>query len=141
MPAIKDLTKISEKWARQAAGATQEYEEGVRNPRKDWAAETQKANDSYKAGIQKSLADERFKKGVARAGTSKWQKGAIDKGVSRWAEGVAVSTKAYEEGFGPYASVIGRLQLPPRGPKGDPKNIQRVAVIAKALHDEKVKRA
>ena len=141
MPAIKSMDKISQKWARAASTATPEYEEGVNNPRKDWSTETQKANDAYKAGITKSISEDRFKKGVARAGTSKWQTNAIIKGVPRWAAGIAGSQPAYEEGFKPYADVIARTQLPARGPKGDPANINRVAIMAKALHDEKVKRA
>jgi len=141
MPAIKSMDKISEKWARASAAATPEYEEGVRNPRVDWKNATTAAVNAYNAGIQKSVSEKRFEKGVARAGTSKWQQGAISKGVSRWAPGIAVSQSAYTEGFKPYHDVIARTQLPARGAKGDPANINRVGAIAKALHDEKVKRA
>lgn len=135
------MDKISAKWARAASTATPEYLEGVQNPRKDWSTETQKSAPAYKAGITKSLQNDSFKKGVARAGTSKWQTNALSKGVDRWAAGIAGSQPAYEEGFAPYAQIISRIQLPPRGPKGDPNNIQRVAIIAKALNDEKVKRS
>lgn len=140
MPPIKALDRISEKWMRAAQAATEEYRLGIENPRKDWSAETQNANEAYKAGIQKSISNDSYKKGVARAGTSKWQEGARTKGVPRWAAGIGVSQAAYEEGFKPYADVIARLQLPKRGPKGDPNNIARVAALAGALHAEKLKR-
>jgi hypothetical protein len=140
MPAIKSMDRISSKWIRAAQNASEEYREGVENPKKDWSAETQAANDAYKQGITRSIQEDRFKKGVARAGTSKWQRGAIEKGVARWPQGIAVSQAAYEEGFKPYADVIARTQLPKRGPKGDPANINRVAAMSKALHDEKIKR-
>jgi len=139
MPKVKSLSMISEKWARQSAGAGQSYTEGVQNPRRDWATATQEANENYKKSMQASIAQDRFKKGVAKAGTGKWQKGAMEKGPGRWIEGISKSTSAYEKGFDPYRQVIERIQLPKRGPKGDPNNIQRVAVMAKALHDEKVK--
>jgi len=140
MPKVKSLSMISEKWARQSGSATQSYVEGVQNPRTDWATATQDANENYKKGIQQSIAQDRFKKGVARAGTGAWQNGALNKGPARWAEGISKSTGAYEQGFEPYRNVIERTQLPKRAPKGDPSNINRVSVMAKALHDEKLKR-
>jgi hypothetical protein len=140
MPAVKSLKTISEKWARQSQTAQPSYIEGIQNPRKDWADATAEANDNYKKGIQQSIAQDRFLKGVKKAGTSKWQRNAIAKGPGRWSEGIMQSTGAYEDGFQPYREVIERTQLPKRGPKGDPSNINRVAVMAKALHEEKIKR-
>ncbi len=140
MPAVKSVDQSSAKWLRSAQAATQEYAEGVTNPKKDWATETGNANEAYKAGIQKAVADDRFKKGVSKAGTSKWQKGAVEKGVQRWAPGIATAQQSYEEGVKPYLDVIARTQLPKRGPKGDAGNIQRVAILSAALHAEKLKR-
>jgi len=140
MPAVKSMDRITTKWARVAAVSQPEYEEGVRNPRKDWADETRKAEGNYDRGVQQAIQQKRFGKGVARAGTQKWQQNAIEKGVPRWAQGIQVSQANYEAGFQPYREVIMRTQLPPRGPKGDPKNIQRVSVMADALHKEKLAR-
>jgi len=81
-----------------------------------------------------------FGKGVKTAGTSKWQRNALEKGCARWANGIMLAEDAYIQGFTPYAQVISNTKLPPRGPKGDPKNIERVRVMADALHAEKVKR-
>jgi len=140
MPAVKPLNKISEKWARQSQSATPSYEDGVANPRKDWGTATVEANDAYKKGITQSLAKDSFLKGVRAAGTEKWQRNTLKKGPARWADGIMNSTGAYESGFEPYRAVIERTTLPKRGPKGDPSNINRVAVMAKAMHDEKIKR-
>ncbi len=139
MPAVKSLSDISAKWSRVSQGAQGDYIDGVTNPRKDWATETANANDNYKKGIQASISQDRFLKGVKKAGTSKWQDGAINKGPGRWAEGINQATGKYEAGFKPYRDVIERTTLPKRGAKGDPANIQRVAILAKALHDEKMK--
>lgn len=138
MPPIKSLDRISEKWLRQSAVSEASYLEGVQNPTKDWETETLAAEANFEAGIQKAITAKTFGKGVKRAGTDKWQENAIKKGPGRWREGIALSENAYSEGFAPYAEVIRALVLPPRGPKGDPKNIARVAAIAKALHDKKV---
>lgn len=138
MANIKSMDRINSKWVRVTSGAGAEYEEGVRNPSADWQKETASANAAYKAGLQKSIAADSFLKGVNSAGTSKWQDMAIAKGPSRFTQGVALAVDAYSAGFAPYRQTIQGLTLPPRGPKGDPANINRVAVVAKALHDKKL---
>jgi hypothetical protein len=138
MANIKSLDRTNAKWQRVTAASGAEYEEGVKNPKADWQKETAQANASYKAGLQKSIAADSFLKGVNAAGTSKWQENAIAKGPSRFAQGVTLAVNAYSEGFAPYRQVIQGLTLPPRGPKGDPANINRVSVVAKALHDKKL---
>ena len=140
MPPVKSLDRISAKWSRVAQVSQQEFTDGVQNPRKDWAKATQEAEGNYERGVQASIQRKAFGKGVGKAGTDKWQQATLEKGSTRWAEGISLSTGAYETGFAPYREVIQRTTLPPRGPKGDPKNIQRVAAVANALHAEKLKR-
>jgi len=138
MPPIKSLDRIKSKWKRVTEGADAEYLEGVQNPAKDWADETQKANAAYKSGIQASLAADSFVKGVRRAGTSTWQDGAVNKGPLRFSQGVALAEQKYADGFQPYREVIQATNLPARGRRGDPKNMQRSVIMAKALHDKRV---
>lgn len=138
MAAIKSAAEISSKWSRRAGTAGAEYEEGVRNPRKDWATETAKSEQAYEQGIQASISRKAFGKGVKKSGTEKWQRNAIEKGPARFTQGVGVAQNDYEAGFEPFRQVISATNLPQRGPKGDPKNIQRVAVLAKALHSKKL---
>lgn len=138
MPEVKSLSRISEKWKRQSQAAVPEYEFGVQNPKKDWAEETAKAEENYKRGVIAAANAGSFGKGVRKAGTSKWQQNTLNKGVGRWSEGINVSGANYEEGFKPFRETIQATSLPPRGPKGDPKNIERVRVMAKALHDKKL---
>jgi len=138
MPPVKSRDRIKQKWARVTSGAGEEYREGVQNPAKDWAKETAAANAAYKAGIQASLAADSFLKGVNRAGTTAWQKGATEKGPERFAQGVALAEEKYAAGFEPYRVVIEQTSLPARGRRGDPKNMQRSVVMAKALHDKRV---
>jgi hypothetical protein len=140
MPAIKDMSKIKETWKRRSQASTPDYEDGVRNPKTDWAAATAAAEKNYNAGVNAAMGRGAFGKGVKTAGTEAWQKGAIEKGVRRWADGILLAEDKYVEGFAPYASVIANTKLPPRGPKGDPKNIERVRVMAAKLHEEKIRR-
>lgn len=141
MPTVKDPSQAAAKWARRAASAAGEYQEGVRNPKRSWAAATAAAETQYKAGVQAAMARGAFGKGVRKAGDAAWSKGAIEKGPGRFAEGVAVAEDKYRAGYEPYARILTGLTLPERGAKGDPKNIQRVALVAKALHDAKIGKA
>lgn len=138
MPKVKSARATAQKWARVTPQRAEDYQEGVNNPKKDWGDETAAANANYKAGIQKAVAEDRFVKGVQKAGTAKWKEGATTKGVQRWGPGVAIAESKYEAGFAPYVAVIENTELPPRYPKGDPRNIARVAAMAKALHDKKM---
>lgn len=138
MPEIKSSSAIADKWSRVTPQRTQDYEDGVRQPGKDWANSTAAAESNYEAGVQKSVSEKRFGKGVKAAGTPKWQAKTLEKGVTRWGPGVSVAAGDYESGFSPYRDEIERTTLPPRFPKGDPRNIARVAKLAEALHKRKL---
>jgi DNA-binding transcriptional MocR family regulator len=138
MAEIKSLSRAAAKWLRRAGSAGLEYEEGVKNPAKDWQTNTSQAEKAYEQGVQASIQRKSFGKGVKNAGTEKWQTNAIAKGVPRYTAGVALAEANYETGFAPYREVIAALNLPPRGPKGDPNNIRRVAMISEALHKKRL---
>ncbi len=137
MPPVKDVSKISEKWARVTPQRTEDYDDGISNPSVDWASATKAAEDRYKEGVQKAVSRGAFGKGVSKAGTEKWQRKAKEVGTRRWGEGVQAAKSDFAAGFAPYAAAIESVKLPPRYPKGDPRNIARVAAIAKALRDKK----
>jgi hypothetical protein len=137
MPAIKDISAIAEKWARVTPGRSADYAAGVQNPRKDWAKETEESAERQAAGVTAAISEDRFRKGVVQAGTEKWKRQALAKGVSRWGQGIQLAKQDYEAGFRPYAEAIRNLNLPARGPKGDPRNIERVRVIADTLFNLK----
>lgn len=141
MANIKPMSRITDAWKRRSQASTPDYEAGVRDPKTDWASAAAAAEDNYNKGVQAAISQKRFGKGIKNAGTEKWQQNALKKGVNRWAEGINLAEDAYVKGFSPYATVIANTKLPPRGPKGDPNNIQRVATMAKALHDAKINRS
>ena len=138
MAAIKSVQAIAAKWARVTPQRTEEYSEGISNPRTPWAAATAGAEDRYKAGVTESLARGAYGKGVKAAGDAKWQQKSLSNGPARFAEGVALSEPDYQAGFAPYADVIRSTVLPPRFATGDPRNIERTKAIALALRKRKV---
>lgn len=141
MAAIATSSQIAAKWARVTPLRATDYEDGIRNPRVDWAAATGAASDAWKAEIQQAIAQDSFRKGVAAAGTATWQANAISKGPARWQQGVAAGAGNYESGFAPYRDAIERLTLPPRFAKRDPRNLDRVKAIVDALIKVKTGRA
>ncbi len=138
MAKIKSISDISEKWGRVTPQRTDDYQKGIENPKEDWASATAGAEANYKAAVTKAANEGRFGKGVKAAGTQKWQNKTLSKGVTRWGPGVQDAQGDYEKGFAPFRDVIERTDIGPRYPKGDPRNIDRVAKLAKALHAKKV---
>lgn len=139
MPEVKSVSEIAGKWQRVTPQRTEDYAAGVTSPRTDWARSTLESASRQAEGVQKAIAEKRFEKGVAKAGTAAWQKGAQDKGTRRWGEGVQLSGDAYQQGFAPFVDTIQSTKLPPRFPAGDPRNIERTKAMAQALHNRRIK--
>lgn len=140
MAAIKSISDIAKKFIDVTPGRAAQYEDGVKNPKKDWEQSTLAAESNFEAGVQKAVANKSFGKGVKEAGTQKYKDGVIQKGVSRWPVGVSLAQEAFAKGFGPFRDVIERTTLPPRYARRDPRNLARVAAIAKALGEAKERR-
>ena len=135
---IKTATAIAEKWARVTPGRSKDYADGVADTTVDWETPTAAAEDAFEAGVSDAISRKGFSRGVHEAGTTKWRAKTKNKGVKRWPDGVKDGRPDYEKGFAPYREVIANLDLPPRGPKGDPANIERVRLITEALHNKRV---
>jgi len=138
MAEIKSLATIRDKWTRVTPGRTEDYKLGIQNPKRDWAEQAKAGKDNWKAGIDAAAARDLFAKGIDKAGTAKWKDRALKKGPSRFAEGVYIAGPDYEKGFAPYHEAISRVDLGPRFPKRDPRNLERVKKVVDALVAEKV---
>jgi len=138
MAEIKSLAAIRDKWTRVTPGRTEDYKLGIQNPRRDWEEETLEAKDNWKAGIDAAAAKGLFEKGVREAGTGKWKEKALKKGPGRFAEGVYIAGDDYERGFKPYREAIAAVDLGPRFPRRDPRNLERVRRVVNALVEAKI---
>ena len=137
MAEIKSAARIKEKWTRVTPMRTEDYKLGIQSPRRDWEKSAIAAKESHKQAMMTAAAQDAFGKGIAKAGTGKWQTKALQKGPGRFAEGVMVGGDDYEKGFAPYRDEIEKTVLPPRFPKRDPRNLLRVGTIATALGKKK----
>lgn len=138
MAEIKSLAQIRDKWTRVTPGRTEDYKLGIQNPKRDWAEEAKAAKDNWKAGIDAAAGKDMFARGIEKVGSKKWQERAIKKGPSRFAEGVYIAGNDYEKGFAPYREAIARVDLGPRFPRRDPRNLERVKRVVDAIVAEKV---
>jgi hypothetical protein len=84
-----------------------------------------------------AATNDSYAKGVAKAGTAKWQDKATKKGPARFSEGVVLAASDYGTAFQPYADVIKATTLTPRYPRGDIRNLDRVKTISQALRKKK----
>lgn len=134
---VKDLSASATKFQTRAQAAGPAYTAGVQSPKKPWAASAAAAAPTWAAGVQAAASNGRFAKGVNKAGDSKWSTNSAGKGSSRYTQGVSAAGPNWQNGFAPYAQVLGGLTLPPRGVKGDPNNNNIVLAISQALHKAK----
>ncbi len=139
MAKIRPISEIARKWVEVTPNRSAQFEAGVRAPLSDWAQNTKAAERNFETGIQTAIAAKRFGKGVDSAGTPKWQAKTIELGVQRWGPGVTAAGPDYEKGFGPFRDVIEATTLPPRFPRGDVRNFERVKAIGDALHKRKLR--
>lgn len=133
MAKIKSASDIAAKWARVAPGRQADFEEGVRDPSVQWARATAASAENYSAGVQDAIGRGAFASGVNEAGDDKWRRKTVEIGAARWGPGVRAAVDDYEKGFAPFRDVIERTTLPARAPRGDPRNMERAAVMAAAL--------
>jgi len=103
------------------------YQSGVSNKGSDWQRGASAAAGNYAAGIQKSLAENGFAKGVQRASASRYDEGVRTKGVNNWPTGMQLAENRYVEGVQPFANLWDAALPTPRGPKGSPANSKRMS--------------
>jgi hypothetical protein len=137
---VPPVGRVAAKWARRAGSASGEYEEGVRNTTRSWSGAATAAAGNYKAGVTAAAAEGRFEKGVGKAGDAKWKRGAVEKGPGRFSQGVQAAEQDFSAGVAPFLELIGRTDLPARGPVGSAGNYQRVQRLGEALHKARVGR-
>lgn len=127
-----DRTKA--KWIARARVARPDYEAGIEKPKIPWEAAAIAAKDTFKAAITAPAVPDLYERGIKRAGDVRWRTMAVKKGADRYAPGIELSEPYYTAQMGEILGVIEKTVIPPRRPRGDPLNIDRVKGIFDALH-------
>lgn len=131
---VKDLAGSAQRWTTRAAAAAADYGTEAAAAGERWQSNTASAAATYFQAVSSAGIQDRFRRGVQRAGAAKYTRKITDVGQSRYSTGVQAATDDWRSGFEPFANTISALTLPPRRPRGDPGNIERVRVIAQALN-------
>jgi hypothetical protein len=136
--AVKSAAEIAAKYTRVASQRSQDYVDGIAGTdAQQFETALKNAESNWQAGVQLAVQRKAFGKGASGAG-AKWKQNAQALGSSRYSQGVANAAEAYAQGFEPYRQTIASTTLPPRGPKGDPRNFERAKKIAEALRARKL---
>lgn len=135
---VKDLSISAQKWSRNATGASTEYAANAEAAAETWASNTVAAAPIYHQAITAGGILERFRRGVQRVGSSKYARRVRELGAGRYTAGVQAAEGDWQTGFEPFAQTIAGLTLPGRRPRGDPGNLNRVQVVAQALHARRI---
>jgi hypothetical protein len=134
MVKTKSIDRTTEKWQRKVSVAGSDYEAGVRDPAVPWNTATKEAEPRYKEAVVKAAGEGRFGRGVDKAG-DKWNRNVIEKGIARWPDGVSKAGPDYTKGMAPVLAAINATTLPARYPGGDERNLERVRVMNKSVHN------
>lgn len=131
--AIKDVGSLATKYSQRAQAAAPDYKSGVMAPRRSQSASAIAAAGTWAQAVQQAATNGSYQKGLTKSGDAKWQTNASTLGASRYPQGVAAASSAWANGVTPYLQTLSNLNLPPRGVRGSPQNIQRVQAVNDAL--------
>lgn len=130
---VKDTATIAAKFKARAAAAQGDYQNGVKDAGAEWQAKTAVAGDAYAQGVTAAIGRKAFERGVSDGGAARYQKRATELGPARYQQGVNSAQDDYARGVGPYLDRLKSLDLPPRGPRRSPANMNRANAVAMAL--------
>jgi hypothetical protein len=135
---VKDAATAARKFATRGAAAGADYANGVRGSGQRWQAGSAAGAQNYAQGVNEAIANNRFAKGIQEAGPAKFEERAATVGAQRFPQGIQGAEATWAQNTAPYLQTIASANLPPRGPKGDPRNQQRSAMMAELLRKRKV---
>lgn len=135
---VKAIEGATDKWRDNAGRAAEEFAVNAEAAADAWAANTAKASDTYGTAIAAPGIKERFRKGVQKAGATKFARKIRDVAKDRFAPGIAAAVSDYTEGAAPYYQTLAGLTLSGRKPRGDPANYKRVEEVGKALNAKRL---
>lgn len=131
---VKSADTAAKKYTDNAGRSADAYKTGATAAASSWAQNTQAAAGNFKQAVQASGIDQRFARGVAKAGAGKYAEKINAVGGDRYAPGVAAGAADFRAGVEPFLQTMAGLTLAPRKPRGDPGNLKRVEQVTSANH-------
>lgn len=131
--AVKDAGTLAKKYASRARAASGDYKDGVAGAGAAWEQGAGNAEQAYKDGVQDAMSRGAFSKGVRASGAAHYVKRATELGATRYAGGIDAGTDRWAQNTAPVLQVIAGLNLPPKGARRSPQNMERANMVASAL--------
>ena len=131
---IRDVGSLSQKFVRRGQAAVEDWKAGVQQTTKSQAGEAIAAAGRWQQALQGDAVLARFKAKLNAAGDGKWRDNAIKKGADqgRFAGGIGAAGAAWAAGVTPIFDALRALQLPDRGLKRSPQNLDRARAVIEA---------
>jgi hypothetical protein len=132
---MRTASASGQRWAEGASAASSRYGEGARETTKDQASAAIAAAPLYQQGITESIAQGRYQKGLGKSGKAGWLRGVEEKGAANYGVGVTSpsAVQRYTSESGRFDGARNAASAMPRGPKGSPQNLQRVATVVNGM--------
>jgi len=135
---VPSSADIAKKWGEVTPGRSSFYEAEAPKAGALWEANAVAAKGTFKAAVADPKIGDRFAGGVKKAGAAKFERKVKDVGITRFGPGVAAAITDMDTGFSPYQSVLAGIEVPDRGPRGDPGNYEIVKKIGDPLHKKRL---
>lgn len=135
---VKDAATAAKNFTERGSVAANSYKAGVTGAGGAWHAGAKAAKDNYAQGVQAAISRNAFERGVDDAGPATYEQAATTVGAANFPGGIQRSAPKYQRNVATYLDTLRQTELPLRGPKGSPANLQRVAVVTEALRRKKV---
>lgn len=133
---VPSAVEIARRFVKYTPAREDRFEDGVRDPAKDWEKETSESEPNYEKGVTEAIKRKAFGKGVKRCGTARQQAKTI-LNLPRWTEGIQNSAADMAAAMEPVVRVLESVKYPQKYPKGDPRNYERVKAVGMALRKAK----
>lgn len=129
---VKDTAAAGAKYVARAQVAGNDYKNGVANAGNDWEQGAKAGETNFEQGIADAIQRKAYGKGV-NGSASKYVANATNLGATRYGPGVQNGANAYQAGVQPYLDKLKSLNLPPKGPRRSPQNMDRANMVAREL--------
>lgn len=130
----KPVGDAASNWQQGAQARAQLYKQRAMAAGNRWAQDTAAAAPNFQTAVTSGNIGTRFANGVSRAGAGRYTQGINAKG-DRYSGGIAASGDRYSAGVSPYIQALNGFDPGDRGPRGDPRNYNRVQAVGSRLHD------
>lgn len=134
----KTIGEAQKKWGEVTPGRASEYVAQTVARAAKWESNTLAAVPVWHQSLQAANIQARMSTALRRAGAAKFGRKVREVGQTRFGSGVTAALADYAERFAPYLQIIQGLNLPSRGPRGDPRNYNRVNAVGDALYRARI---